>query len=398
MPQLGLTMTEGSVTNWLKKPGDHVERGEPLFTVETDKVEMDVESTRDGYVNSILLETGEVVQVGTIIASLVDEESEVGTKLEAPAPSPAASAAQKENKQPRTRAGKTNSGGGSHESTNSAPRGGEYPVSPRARSLAKSLGVDVAKIVPAGARVVEEDVRLHMLKNDAKAGNAPASTRSSRAVIAKRTAASFQTAPHFYLSAVANADAAVKLRESLAAKSEKEIGVRLTYTDLFLKALAIALREQPAVNSQWRDDTIVAGSSVDVGFAVQGPEALLIPVLKNADTLSLIDLAKRRHELTTRARQGALTLGETEGGSATLSNLGTFDIDWFEAILNTPQSVLLSTGRIAKRPVVMDDRLAVASTVVLTLSVDHRVLDGAAAAGFLQRVKNLIEQPNGLLL
>jgi pyruvate dehydrogenase E2 component (dihydrolipoamide acetyltransferase) len=152
------------------------------------------------------------------------------------------------------------------------------------------------------------------------------------------------------------------------------------------------------VNSQWRDDNIVAGSSVDVGFAVQGPEALLSPVLKSADTLSLVDLAARRHELTTRARQGGLTLGETEGGSATLSNLGTFDIDWFEAILNAPQSVLLSTGRIAKRPVVVDDRLAVASTVVLTLSVDPRVLDGAAAAGFLQRVKNLIEQPNDLLL
>ncbi len=401
MPQLGLTMTEGTVIEWLKEPGDRVERGEPLFIVETDKVDMEVEATRGGYVNSILLETGKVVEVGTVIASLVEQESEVGTPIVTePSPAPTSETASQQGAQAESHPNQAAAGDAARPSeSSSSPNGRGYPVSPRARKLAKSHGLDVGLVAPStGARVVEADVRRHILAMDAKEEGEPARISSSRSVIARRTAASFQTVPHFYLSAVANAADLVKLRESLVERSEKEIGVRLTYTDLFLKALAIALRERPEVNSQWRDDQVFQCPTVDVGFAVQGSETLLVPVLKNADTLSLFELASRRHDLTKRARESGLTLEETEGGSATLSNLGTYDIDWFEAILNAPQSVLLSTGKIAKRPVVVEDRVEAASTVVLTLSVDHRVLDGAVAAAFLQRVKDMIEEPFGLLL
>ena len=400
MPQLGLTMTEGSVIEWLKEPGDRVERGEPLFIVETDKVDMEVEATRAGYVNSIVLETGKVVDVGTLIASLVDQESEVGTPIAAePSPAPAPAPTSQPDAQAESRTNHASAGGDARQPAGGAPRRGGFPASPRARTLAKNHGIDVSLVAPStGTRVVEADVRRHIQEAQNKTESAPQRVSSSRATIAKRTAASFQTAPHFYLTAVANAGDLVKMRESLVGRSEKEIGVRLTYTDLFLKALAIALGESPEVNSQWRDDTIAPCSSVDVGFAVQGADTLLVPVLKNADTLSLFELATRRHDLTMRARKSGLALEETEGGSATLSNLGAYDIDWFEAILNTPQSVLLSTGKIAKRPVVVEDRIEAASTVVLTLSVDHRVLDGAAAAAFLQRVKGLIEEPYGLLL
>jgi pyruvate dehydrogenase E2 component (dihydrolipoamide acetyltransferase) len=373
MPQLGLTMTEGAVTSWLKHPGDRVEKGDLVFTVQTDKVEMEVESFGQGYLERILVAPEQVVAVGTVIATLSDQP---------PGASGTAPAADAEASGP--------------------------PASPRARRVAQELGVNLAAVKPAsGKRITEEDVRQF---HEVQAGTPTPTTSShptpattdrraeARKVTAQRMTSSFQSAPHFYLGVEAHAEELVKLRQTLVQNLTSQLGVKLTFTDFFLKALAVALTEQPHVNEYWREKEVVRNESVNIGFAAQTDNGLMVPVIRNAGQLSLFDLARERAHLTSKAREGRLSLAEMEGGSATLSNLGHFGIDWFQAILNPPQSVILATGRISKRPVVIDHQVLAQETVALNLSADHRVLDGVAAARFLARIRELIEAPSLLLV
>ena len=209
---------------------------------------------------------------------------------------------------------------------------------------------------------------------------------------------SFQKAPHFYLGVAVNATELVNFREHLREDLDQRSGQRFTYTDLFLRALSIALKEHPDVNAYWDAEGVRLRDSIDVGFAVGTPDGLVVPVIRKADQLNLLDLARQRNALTEKAKSGKLHLQDLEGGSATLSNLGSYGVDWFQAILNPPQSIILATGQIAKRATVVNDSICVCPTVVLSLSVDHRVLDGVAAANFLSRVKKLIEDPRALLL
>ena len=373
MPQLGLTMTEGSVSVWLKKPGDKIEKGEPLFSVETDKVEMEVEATVSGYVAAEVLEPKQVVPVGTVIAVIVDREEEIAAAATEPH--------------------RATTNGKSPEVTGATP----FPASPMAKRLAKELGVDLRGLTPAkGARISAEDVqRAHAGQAAAAPVELPVST--GRAAIADRVTASFQGAPHFYLGVQVDATQLVDLRTRCLPASPEE-GVRITYTDFFLKAMAQALAEQPAVNTFWNDGKILARPSVDVGFAAQAGPLLLVPVIRNLGQLSMLGVAGERTRLAQKARAGKLTLAEMEGGSATLSNLGASGVDWFQAILNPPQSVIVATGRIAKRPVVCGDAVVARDTVLITASIDHRVLDGVAGAKFLGRIKELLEQPALLML
>jgi len=381
MPQLGLTMTEGSVSVWLKKPGDKIEKGEPLFSVETDKVEMEVEATVSGYVAAEVLEPKQVVPVGTVIAVIVDREEEIAAAATEPH--------------------RATTNGKSPEVTGATP----FPASPMAKRLAKELGVDLRGLTPAkGARISAEDVqRAHAGQAATQAVAAAAAApielpvSTGRAAIADRVTASFQGAPHFYLGVQVDATQLVDLRTRCLQASPEE-GVRITYTDFFLKAMAQALAEQPAVNTFWNDGKILARQSIDVGFAAQAGPLLLVPVIRNLGQLTMLGVAGERTRLAQKARAGKLTLAEMEGGSATLSNLGASGVDWFQAILNPPQSVIVATGRIAKRPVVSGDALVARDTVLITASIDHRVLDGIAGAKFLGRIKELLEQPALLMV
>ena len=400
MPQLGLTMTEGSVTSWLKRPGESVEKGEVLFTVETDKVEMEVESPAAGYLGAILLEPKKTVPTGTPIAVIVDKPEEI-----------AALAARIESLHDKVSsvaiatpviASVTESS--SQEGNSLVSERGEFPASPRARRLAVELGVDLRHLKPArGARIVEEDVKRwraaqsgHLTTGTAAICEPESGSSRVRRIVADRMTKSFQRAPHFYLGVEVNASELVRFREGLNAS--ERAGAGFGFTDLFVKALAKTLCEQPGVNAYWTDGQVVKRNSVDIAFAVQAGELLLVPVIRNAAALDLFELSKCRHELTEKARLGKLTLAEMEGGSATLSNLGTVAIDWCQAILNPPQSVMIAAGQIARRPMVIGDRVEACFTVTLTLSVDHRVLDGVAGANFLRRIKELLEYPQGLLL
>ena len=387
MPQLGLTMTEGSVNAWLKQPGEHVKKGEMLFTVSTDKVEMEVESTGSVFLNP-LVDLNTLVSVGTVIAVLTDQAGQTGITRQTSTNGQTSPFIQQP---PRTAESKT----ATADSTETTGRGG-IPTSPRARSLAKRLGVNLAEITPAsGTRIVEADVQAHYDRSTSRSSE-PVSI--ARRITAERTSQSFERAPHFYLGRLVNAGKLVRLREALQSPAERNLGFKITYTDFLLRALAIALREEPAVNAYWGDGGVVARSTIDVGFAAQTEKGLLVPVIFNAGLLGLFAIASQRKELSDKAREGKLQLQDLQGGSATLSNLGTYGIDYFQAILNPPQSVILASGAIAKRPVVMGDQVEAADTLNLSLSVDHRVLDGVAAAKFMAALARMIEDPLELLV
>jgi pyruvate dehydrogenase E2 component (dihydrolipoamide acetyltransferase) len=411
MPQLGLTMEEGSVVAWRKQAGDWVEKGEVLFTVETDKAEMEVESTDSGYLSSIQVEVGKKVPVGTVIAILADHPGEVASQKGAALAGVVSAAQAQQTSAPvsksAARVAMDSLASGVAASLSESVPGREFAASPRARRLAEELGIDITVIRPGpGRRIVEEDVRRFQASREETPARAPAPqapTTSSRAavtrrIVAQRMTESFRSAPHFYLGVEANATDLVKFRNQLLGTFNQLTGLKLTYTDLFLRAMAIALKEHPHVNAYWQNDSVQPREAIDVGFAVQTAEGLMVPVIRKADQLSLFDLARQRDALTEKAKAGELSLQEMEGGSATLTNLGNFGIDWFEAILNPPQSVILATGRISKRAMVVNDTLQVCPTLVLSLSVDHRVLDGVAAASFLGRIKELIESPSLMLL
>jgi len=359
MPQLGMTMTEGSVTQWLKGVGDLVEKDEPLFVVQTDKVDMDVESPYQGYVAELLVKEEIVVPVGTVIARLSESKQSMG-------------AAEEEHRRLR--------------------------VSPRARRIARELGVDPAALTGTGemGRVREADVRAAAAvpPPETIAGPAPLVRRR----IAERMEESVRTVPQFCVRREVDASQLILVREQLVPIVEARDGVRLSITDFLLKALALALRDFAGMNASWRDDALTPNPQINIGFAAQSPGRLLVPVIPNAAQRSLPDLARMRTDLAARAKAGKLTPDEMQGGSATLSNLGAFGVEEFDAIVNPPQSCILAAGRIALRPFVADGRLVVRPTLKLTLTVDHRVADGVLAATFLNAIAKSIEQPVTMLV
>jgi len=382
MPQLGLTMEEGTLTGWLKKTGDPVKKDEPLFTLSTDKAEMEVESVVDGILGKIVVQAGEVVPVGTILAYIE------GISENVPATS---------NKQPAVEAVPPNT---PKPEVARPPRAVNAPTdtvtqervtrsaSPRAKRLAKELNVDLDS-VNTGIRtgtISEKDI--HRVATSTRPSSTPSSTH--RQLIAERLTRSVQTIPTFSLSVEVNAEKLLISYESLKEKILKASGVKLTVTDLLLKVFALALKTSPALNAIWSENSVRNLTPVDIGLAVDTPKGVIVPILRNADTLDIPSLVIQRLELADKARGGQLSLTQLEGGVATLSNLGMYRIDRFQAIISPGQSSILAVGQIRKRPWVADT-LVIKPTVMLNLSVDHRVADGAAAAVFLDKIVEMIE-------
>jgi pyruvate dehydrogenase E2 component (dihydrolipoamide acetyltransferase) len=277
-----------------------------------------------------------------------------------------------------------------------------------AQRLAQKLGVDLRTVQGSGpgGQIVKEDVERAAAAPApvAPAPPAPAPAgveplRGVRRVVAERMAHSFATAPHFYLTAEVDATALMRMREGLLPKIEATAGVRLTVTDILVQVCAQALREFPNANVAWDEEGggIRRQPTVNLGLATALEDGLVVPVLHGADQLSLSEIARRRADLVTRAQAGKLTLAELEGGTFTLTNLGMFGVDQFQAILNPSQAAILAVGRVKERPVAHEGAVVVRPTVHLTLSVDHRLLDGAQAARFLERIARYIEEPYLLL-
>jgi pyruvate dehydrogenase E2 component (dihydrolipoamide acetyltransferase) len=446
MPQLGLTMTEGTVIRWLKASGDGVKRGEPVVEIETDKVTTEVEAPADGVLGPILVEEGAVAPIGGLLSHVlqpgesapgVPEEAATTPPPEAAVPSTQAEATgvvwdlrgKRNIASPRARriahelgidlAQVEGSGPGGRiveadvrwfvEQAKAAPT----RISPVARRVAEELEVDLSQVQGTGAagRITKQDVQrartgslsppLRPRQQPMRSPGAVETLKGLRRVVAERMQHSFTTTPHFYLSAEVEATALTRMREGLLTKIEAASGARLTITDILVKVCAQALAEFAEVNVAWAEGIegggVVRQSEVNVGMAVALDEGLVVPVIRGADKLTLSEIARERGDLVRRARSGKLTFQNLEGGTFTLSNLGMFGVDQFQAIINPPQSAILAVGRIRERPLARDGMVVVRPTVHVTLSVDHRLLNGAQAARFLERVSQLIEEPYLLL-
>jgi pyruvate dehydrogenase E2 component (dihydrolipoamide acetyltransferase) len=259
--------------------------------------------------------------------------------------------------------------------------------------------LDISKVVPAegSKRVVEADVRRAYELFAAAPVAVPKTPAGARKVIAMRMEESFRT-PHFYVHAEVDAAFLAKVREEMLPIVEEQFHVRLTYNDLLVKAIAMTLRAMPNLNCYWNQGEIVTRSEVNIGLAVQVNDTLLVPVIRSADRLSLAQIALARHEIVEKCRRSDVKLTDFEGGSVTISNLGPFGVDRFQAILNPPQSAIIAVGRVAKRPFVDGDAVVARLTMPISVSVDHRVVDGVAAAGFLSGLVKLLQSPLRLVV
>jgi pyruvate dehydrogenase E2 component (dihydrolipoamide acetyltransferase) len=432
MPALELAQETGKILRWIKSPGDVVRKGEPLLEIETDKVTVEVEAPASGVLRDVTAGVGDVVPVGKTIAVIVAAD-EARTATTAGAPAPAGAPA-------------------------SAPVSEPLKASPLARRLAEQHGVDLTRITTASGKIEKADVMAYVEAQKTLAGNGPAAASAARLVaaspkarrlaaergldlralrgsgpggavlaadvaaaaeaphapataapdaaaaiaepvgnvwriMAERMTASWTSVPHFYLVR----EVRVGRLKSWLDIARKQSGAHVTYTDLLVRLVAAAIGRHPAVNVSWKDGTIVRHADVNIGLAVGLPAGLVVPVVHRADTLTLAELAACREDLVTRAQAGKLRPADIQGGGFTVSNLGMYGVDAFNAIVNPPQAAILAVGRIADRVVAVDGKPAVQPTMMLTLSCDHRALDGARGAQFLGALADLVEEPLALV-
>jgi pyruvate dehydrogenase E2 component (dihydrolipoamide acetyltransferase) len=379
MPALEMAQETGKIVSWLKKEGDAVSKGDILLEVETDKAVVEVEATADGVLAGVKSHEGDVVPVGQTIAWLV-------ASGEQPPADSAATAA------PAARATSTPAVGATLYDrpgrSQTAPTGGPQ-ISPKARRLAKEKGVDITKIVGTGpdGTISSEDV-LKAAEAAAQApASAPASTLSAVArLMAERTTQSWTQVPHFFLVRDVDASALIQLREKL--------GVTVvTHTDLLVAITAKALAKHPKLNASWDNGTIRMNPAINISVAMAVQDGVVGAVIPNADKTAITDIAAQRKELTDRARSGKLKPADVSGGTFTITNLGMYNVDAFNAIILPPQAAILAVGRIGDRVVAVNGQPAVRPMMTLTLSGDHRVVDGAQAAMFLNDLAEAIRVP-----
>jgi pyruvate dehydrogenase E2 component (dihydrolipoamide acetyltransferase) len=382
MPALGMAQETGKVLRWFKQDGDAVTKGEALFEVETDKVTVEIESPAGGTLAAVTAPEGMEVAVGTVIAVVLAEGELAAAPAIVAGPKPVAAV----------------EGRAAAPAPAAASSARRRLASPKARRLAEARGVDLDALTGSGPNgaVTAKDVESLA----AAVSHAPATNGGSFEVgavwrvMAERTTRSWQEVPQFVLSRDVDASRLESWRASVRKRAGDE---RVSHTDLLVKLCAEALRRHPRVNASWRDGTIVPGAGVNVGIAVATDDGLVVPVVHHADTLELRALSARRVEIATAAREGRLRPDDVRGGTFTVSNLGMFGVDAFQAIVNAPQAAILAVGRIVERPVALDGEVVIRPVLTLSVSFDHRVVDGARGAAFLDTLAELIEEPAGLV-
>ncbi|MCL4112345.1 UNVERIFIED_CONTAM: hypothetical protein GTU68_039636 [Idotea baltica] len=403
MPRLSDTMEEGNIIAWLKKVGDPVSPGDILAEVETDKATMDLESFFDGTLLHIGVQEG-LVPVDGIIAVIGNKDEDVEAILaSAGASAPAEDSAPKEE-------AKSEPAAGSESNSSSAPAPEASPsnddrikASPLAKSIAKENNINLAGITGSGdnGRIVKQDVEDAINNGGSSASAAPTTVvvpsgqdvtipvSQMRKAIARRLAESKFTAPHFYLTVEIDMARSISARNEIKAQGKYKI----SFNDIIVKACALALRQHPMINASWTGDTIIQHGDVNMGVAVAVNDGLLVPVIKNADYKPMHVISAEVREMAGRAREKRLKPDEMQGNTFTISNLGNFGIEEFTAIINPPDSCILAVGSIMEKPIVKDGQLAVGNMMKITLSCDHRVVDGASGAAFLNTVKSFLENP-----
>ena len=422
MPKLGLTMESGKIEKWHKKEGDKVKTGEVLFEVMTDKVTIEVESYDSGILRKILRAEGEEVPVTEVVAYIGEEDEEIPqAEPDKTTISPVAQKLAEKGNLDINRITGTDPGGRIIKSDvekyieGAKEEGieGRTKISPLARKTAKELGIDYnsEKIIGTGpgGRISREDVVAYFKKREKvpekKTALAPAgiTIKSSkplegiRKVVAERMSYSKLNIPHIVLNVKAGATQLITLREKLKEKMLEKYGIKITYTDFLLKSTAIALRENLEVNSTFSDGNYIIYDNVNVGMAVSLEGGLIVPTIFDCDKLKVVDIAKKRIELIGKAREGKLSLEEISNGTFTVTNLGMYGIRSFSPIINPPQAAILAVGEIYTEPAVVDGKIKPESFIDLSVSCDHRIIDGMIGAKFLRRIVELIENPAELV-
>jgi pyruvate dehydrogenase E2 component (dihydrolipoamide acetyltransferase) len=443
MPKMGDAMTEGKVVRWYKQAGDAVKKGEAVLEIETDKVNLDLEAEADGTLGELAAKDGEVVPVGGLLANILaageKEAPKVAKKKEAaPAPAPAAAEAPQEQRRatdkkdsikhstgeygetmemkgPRVDRTSAPSPGTSMAEEPSSGDGGRRKSSPLARKMAKELGVSLEGVQGSGprGRIVASDIKnagSQPQRAAASSSSAPAAAAkpaapalkpaaaltdqaiplsAMRRTIAKRLAESTGPIPHFYLTVDYDVTNLLSVRQQLLDIT----GSKISVNDFLVRAVALALRHHPNINASWGDDAISQHGEVHIGIAVATPEGLITPVIRNADKKSVVEIAAEVRLLAEKAKNRKLMPNEYQGSTFTISNLGAWGIEEFTAIINPPNSAILAVGAAEARPVVVDRQIVVRDRMKLTMSCDHRVIDGATGAEFLKTLRSYVEQP-----
>lgn len=418
MPKLSDTMTEGVVAEWHKKVGDTVKSGELLAEIETDKATMEFESFYDGVLLHIGVEKGQTVPVNVLLAIIGNAGEDVQALIaqagsSAPAEAPKAEVATPAPAPASTPAPTPTPVAAAPVSTPSAPVAvsntnatGRILASPLAKKLAEEKGVDLAFIAGTGegGRITKRDVD-HYVPYNAPARTATPVTvgvesftdepiSQMRKTIARRLAESKFTAPHFYLTISIDMDNAIAARKSM----NNEEGVKVSFNDMVVKAVAMALRKHPTVNSSWLGDVIRTNHHVNIGVAVAVEDGLLVPVVRFADNKGLMEIGNEVRTFAQKAKDKKLQPADWEGNTFTISNLGMFGIEQFTAIVNPPDSCIMAVGGISQVPVVKNGQVVPGNVMKVTLSCDHRVVDGASGSSFLQTFKQYMENPVTMLV
>lgn len=412
MPKMGDAMTEGRVVRWHKKAGEKVTKGEALLEIETDKVNLDLEAEEDGILDNIAFEAGAVAPVGAVLATVGApgaKRAEKPAAAVAPAAAPVAAA------EPAAAAKKPSGEISVHEKKTAeqeipAAVAGRRRSSPLARKMAAQKGIDLALVAGSGpgGRIVAADVeRTRPVSRTGATALAPAPgsrlpvleakvvpLTAMRRTIAKRLAESIGPVPHFFLTVDLDVTKLLQQREQVI----EITGVKASVNDFIVRAVALALRSHPLVNASFGDEAITLHGDVHIGVAVATPEGLLTPVIRNADRKSVTDIATEVRALAEKARSRKLLPDEYQGSTFTISNLGMFGVEEFTAIINPPNAAILAVGAAAQRPVVDAGQVVVRDRMKVTMSCDHRVVDGAVGADFLRTLRQYVEQPLRLLI
>jgi pyruvate dehydrogenase E2 component (dihydrolipoamide acetyltransferase) len=374
MPALEMAQETGKLISWLKQEGDSIAKGEPIAEIETDKVVLEVEATADGVLAGVTAAAGDVVPVGKTIAWIVAPGEK--PPMETATAAPAARTMSEQSKQAVA---------SSAAAPSARPASADVKVSPKARRMAQELGVDLSKVTGTGpgGTISGEDVQR--AADTHKAAPAAPSPKGGPVVLssiarlmAERTTQSWTTAPHFFLVREIDASGLIAARE--------KYGKAITHTDLLVAIVARALAKHPKMNASWTGSTIQLNPAVNISIAIAVKDGVVGAVIPNADTAKLTDISAKRQDLAERARAGRLHPPDVTGGTFTISNLGMFGVDAFSAIITPPQAAVLAVGRIVDRVVPVNGLIGIRPILTMTLSSDHRVVDGAQAAAFLKDV------------
>ncbi len=396
MPKFGETMTEGTIYKWIKEEGDKVANGDILFEVETDKATLEVESPAEGVLAKIIVADNESAEIGETVAIITAEGEEL-TELDE---SDYEEAADMEFKEEEVEDKEVADSEEIQEESDeileeNITNSKKIKASPAARRLAREKNISLADIKPGPGNdfIIEEDVVAAKLAvSDLSDKEVP--LNKIRKITAEKMTASSQQAPHVTLTQEVDMYETVQIREKLKTISDYHI----TYTDIFIMAVARALKDYPEMNAHFQADTLYVKGNINVGMAIDTGESLVVPVIKNADKMGLEELVTVREELIEKAFDGKLNLDELEGGTFTVSNLGGGGVEIFTPIINLPEIAILGIGKIVEKAAVIDNEIVIRPQIWLSLSFDHRAVDGAPAARFLDRIRELLENPATMLL